>query len=96
MLEKVKLALRIVTDEFDTELSDLIDAAKADIRVAGISEDALNSPEAYPLVNRAIITYCRLFFGEPSDFERLKISYDEQKAQMKTNSEYNGRSECCG
>ena len=35
MLEKVKLALRITTPAFDSELSDLILAALADLGIAG-------------------------------------------------------------
>ena len=31
MLTKVKLALRVTTDAFDSELNDLIDAAKLDL-----------------------------------------------------------------
>ena len=36
MLEKVKLALRIVTAAFDSEINDLIDAALADLGLAGV------------------------------------------------------------
>lgn len=78
ILAAVKLALRITTDAFDEELSDLIMAALMDLKLAGIhNEDVVD-----PLVKRAVITYCRLHFGEPDDYDRLKKSYDEQKAQM--------------
>ena len=78
ILDAVKMALRIVTDAFDTELNDLIVAALYDMTLAGIS----NQDTSDPLVRRAIITYCRLNFGQPDDYDRLKRSYDEQKAQM--------------
>jgi len=83
MVEAVKLALRISTDAFDREISDLIAAALADLAAAGIrvpeSADALD-----PLTSRAVITYCRVHFGSPYEYEwtRLKSSYDEQKAQL--------------
>ena len=52
LLTKVKLALRIVTNAFDTELTSLILAAKLDLGIAGVvlptSLDAL--------CERAIIT----------------------------------------
>ena len=84
MLEKVKLALRIVTDAYDNELESLVEAAKLDLGVAGVE-----LPEALDaLCERAIITYCRLHFGSPQDWDRLKKSYDEQKAQLSTNSWY--------
>ena len=78
MLEKVKLALRITTDAFDSELNDLIDAAQMDLGIAGV----VVPDEIDAIVSRAITTYCKLNFGEPDDYDRLKRSYDEQKAQL--------------
>ena len=83
MLEKVKPAMRITVDAYDSELQMLIDAALLDMQIAGIrteSEDAL--------ITRAVITYCRMNFGSPEDYDKLKKSYDEQKAQMWMNSNY--------
>ena len=34
------------------------------------------------LVNKAILTYVRMSFGAPANYDKLKASYDEQKAQM--------------
>ena len=78
MLEKVKLALRITTNAFDSELTDLIAAAQLDLGIAGVVVPA----EIDAIVSRAIITYCKIHFGEPDDYDRLKTSYDEQKAQL--------------
>lgn len=78
ILDKAKLALRISTDAFDEEISDLIDAAKLDLSLGGVN----NLEDVDPLVGRAVITYVRLHFGQPDDYDRLKRSYDEQKAQM--------------
>lgn len=78
MLEKVKLALRITTTAFDSELNDLIDSAKLDLGIAGV----VIPSEIDAIVTRAIITYCKIHFGEPDDYDRLKASYDEQKAQL--------------
>ena len=79
MLNKVKLALRVTTDAFDTEITDLILAACADLGIVGVT--ALSTTDD-ALLTRAIITYCRVHFGEPEDYDRLKKSYDEQKAQL--------------
>ena len=78
MLEKVKLALRISTDAFDSELIGLIAAAKLDLGIAGVTVPATLDE----IVELAIITYCKVHFGEPDDYDRLKASYDEQKAQL--------------
>ena len=78
MLELVKLALRITTDAFDNELNMLIAAAQTDLGIAGVA-----LPENLdPICQRAVVTYCKLHFGEPDDYDRLKASYDEQKAQL--------------
>ena len=78
MLEKVKIALRVTTTAFDSEISDLIAAALADLKIAGVTTLA----ETDPLIIRAVTTYCRVSFGQPDDYERLKASYDEQKSQL--------------
>lgn len=84
MLEKVKLALRIVTDKYDSEINDLIEAAKLDLGIAGVEvPDTLDA-----LVTKAIITYCKMSFGLPEDYDRLKNSYDEQKAQLSNATGY--------
>ena len=78
MLEKVKLALRITTNAFDTELNGLIAAAMIDLGIAGVT-----LPETLDdICNLAVITYCKCNFGQPDEYDRLKKSYDEQKAQL--------------
>ena len=80
MLTQAKLALRITTTVFDQEVSDLLDASLLDMGVAGVVVPA----EANKLVQQAAITYVRMNFGQPDDYDRLKKSYDEQKAQLAT------------
>jgi len=82
MLALVKLALRITTDAFDVELNMLIAAALADLGLTDISEDVLDADTNIALIQRAVITYVRCNFGDPDDYDRLKTSYDEQKAQL--------------
>lgn len=84
MLDKIKLALRITTAAFDTEIEDLISAALADLGLAGIAK----LDETDPLILRAVTTYCRANFGSPDDYDRLKAAYDEQKAQLQVATGY--------
>lgn len=84
MLEKVKLALRLKTAAFDAEIQDLIDAALADLKLAGI----IKEDQEDPLIIRAVVTYCRANFGSPDDYQLLKASYDEQKGRMQTATGY--------
>ena len=83
-LDKVKMALRISTNAFDTELTDLIKAAQVDLGIAGVSLPT-NLDE---ICTTAIITYCKFNFGLSEDADRLKRSYDEQKAQLVTATGY--------
>ena len=84
MLEKVKLALRLKTAAFAAEIQDLIDAALADLKLAGITKE----DQEDPLIIRAVVTYCRANFGSPDDYQQLKAAYDEQKGQMQTATGY--------
>lgn len=78
MLDLVKMALRITTDAYDSQLNMLISAALADLKIAtGQTEDIDDD-----LVKQAVITYCMVNFGIVDDADRLKKSYDEQKAQL--------------
>lgn len=81
---KAKLALRITKNAFDSQIEDLLDAAAVDLNIAGVE-----IPEAYgPIVETAKITYVALHFGEPDNYDKLKASYDEQKAQLATATGY--------
>lgn len=86
MLEKVKNALRITSDDeaLNDELTDLIEAAKADLGIAGVIV-----PSRFDaLILKSVITYCKMSFGLPEDYDRLKRSYDEQKAQLSNATGY--------
>lgn len=88
MLARVKLALRITTNAFDNEINGLISAALMDLGLVGIEDDLLVTGTTDELIITAVITYVKLHFGEPSDPDRLKKSYDEQKAQLITATGY--------
>ena len=83
-LDKVKMGLRISTTAYDEELTDLITAAQLDLGIAGVEAPSTLDE----IVTRAIITYCKMSFGLPEDYDRLKRSYDEQKAQLVTATGY--------
>lgn len=86
LIDDVKMALRVTTNAYDSELTDLIESAKKDLGIAGVI-----IPEGSDsVVNTAIKIYCKMNFGtpNPATWEILKKSYDEQKAQMSTSSDY--------
>ena len=85
LLATVKQAMRISTTAYDDGITQLINAAIKDIGVVGVTFESTTTDN---LLIQAVITYCRLNFGTPSDYDRLKASYDEQKAQMSMASGY--------
>ena len=87
MLDKVKLALLISSEDFDTELSDLIGAAVLDLGLAGVDDSTVVSTNPTDqLIIRAICSYCGYHFelehGALNRADAFKRSYDEQKAQL--------------
>ena len=84
LIAKAKMAARITTTAFDTQVGDLLDAALLDMGVAGV--DVPSTLDV--LVEQAAITYFLLHFGQPDEYDRLKRSYDEQKAQLSTCTGY--------
>lgn len=85
MLDVVKAALWLSTNAYDDELTRLIYAACGDLGIAGIDATAQTADGN---LTQAIVTYVRMNFGSPSDYDRLKRSYDEQKAQLQSASGY--------
>ena len=83
MLEKAKKALRLTTSAYDDELADLIQAALLDLGIAGVLTE-----EPDELVQRAVLTYVRMHFGKPDDYDRLKDSYDAQKGALQIATGY--------
>lgn len=90
LLDDVKTACRVTSTAFDTELNDLISSALLDLGIVDIQSSLLVSENPTPLIKQAVITYCKMNFGFQSNdfYERLKGSYDEQKAQLLMSSEY--------
>lgn len=78
LIAAAEKALRIVTTSFEDEIGSLLDAAMLDMGVAGVTVPT----EIDALVQQAAITYVKMNFGQPEEYDRLKRSYDEQKAQL--------------
>lgn len=84
LVAQAKLAARITTDAFDRQVDLLLDSAMLDLGVAGVEV-----PEDLDaIIKQAAITYFLMHFGSPEEYDRLKRSYDEQKAQLATCTGY--------
>ena len=78
LTEKCRKALRVVTTAYDDEIDFYIDSAKLDLAVAGV----VVGNESDPLYEKAIMTYARMNFGAPANYDDLEKSYKEQKATL--------------
>lgn len=83
LLEKCKTSMRITTDAYDDEITEYINAALLDLGIAGVAYEEIDS-----LVTKAVMTYVRFSFGAPGNYDKLKASYDEQKAQLMNATSY--------
>jgi len=92
MLDRVKLALLISEDDYDTELSNDIVAAAKDLGIAGVEGLTVSTDTNDAIVIQAIITYCgyqfELMHGSLDRSAAFKKSYDEQKAQLGMSTGY--------
>lgn len=78
LIDAAKTAARIKSNAFNKQVHGLLEAAMLDLGVAGVEVPAAVDP----LVTQAAITYFLMNFGSPDEYDRLKKSYDEQKAQL--------------
>lgn len=87
MLDKVKLALRISNTAYDTDILDLIEEAKADMKLVGILESKIVDTDA--LIIRTVKTYCKANFGwNNPDAARLQESYEAIRNHLSMSIEY--------
>lgn len=91
MFDEIKAALRISasTNAFDTEVCDLIDAARQDLILSGVTSIKAND-DTDALIKRAVSIYVKANFGWANpDAERLQNSYDLLKTHLSMSVEYN-------
>lgn len=84
LIEAAKLAGRITTNAYDSQIENLLETALLDLGVAGV----VIPEEMDGLVRQAAITFFLMRFGDPDNYDKLKASYDEQKAQLVTCTGY--------
>lgn len=94
MLREAKTALRITVDAFDDEIMRLLKAGARDLEIAGVRVPGRiawtessgtvtdQSTVTDPLIQRAVLTYAAMRFGNPPNYDRLKEAYETQKVQL--------------
>ena len=86
MLEKIKSSLRVKSNSLNSEIQDLIDSAKLDLKISGVTK----IDEEDPLIIQAIKIYCKANFGLDNKYsEKYQKSYDMLKQHLSLCGEYN-------
>ncbi|MDO4437538.1 MAG: head-tail connector protein [Coriobacteriaceae bacterium] len=92
MLDACRDALRIPADvtDYDDEIADLIDAARAAMRAGGVSVDK-SQDDSDGTVRLAIKVFCKANFGmDNPDADRYMHTFDELVTLMHGASDYGG------
>jgi hypothetical protein len=86
LLDDVKLSLRLTTSAYDTEVNDLISAAKNELELVGI---LISESTTDALIKRAINVYCKAHFGfDNSDHDRLIRAFEMLKNHLSLSGDY--------
>ena len=87
-LASVRHSVRLSSTVHDGELTDLINAARADLVLGGVLESKAED-ETDPLILRAIGTYVKAEFGlDNDDAEKYRASYKEQRNGLTLSDKY--------
>ena len=87
MLEKVRRALRYVDTSLDTEITDVIAAAKLDLKRVGVIVPLLDA-DIDAQMEIAIILYARWHFDFENDGARYKTMYFDKRADLALCEDY--------
>lgn len=86
----IRRYLRISHAQLDSEITDLIGAARADLLLGGIIPGKVND-ETDALIRRAIVIYVKAEFGlDNADSVKYHESYELLKRHLMLSSEYTG------
>lgn len=84
MIDIVKLILRITTNDFDAELTMLINSCKTDLSLAGVN----NIDIADDRIKNAICLYCKANFGYREDMAKFQKAYETLRDSIALSERY--------
>ena len=92
LLTKAKEVLRLSSNVTDTEVTDLIYSAIYDLRRVGIIVPDEVTPSYMgavdPLLERAILLYCKANYGYNDDSEKFRAAYEHLQIALSLSQEY--------
>lgn len=88
MLDDVKTALRLSGTDLDTEVTDLISAARQDLILSGVLT-SIATVDTNALVKRYIILYAKTHFGwDNSEADRFQSACDTLKRHLTLSEDF--------
>lgn len=85
-LEKIKLALRYRNDMFDTEISGLTEACKADLTRLGVKKELLNADD--PTIVHIVTCYVKWQLNFQGEGEKWGHLYRELRQDITLDRDY--------
>ncbi|WJE51116.1 head-tail connector protein [Bacillus cereus] len=88
ILDDIKRSLRVSHNALDSDISDLIEEARHDLMLSGVSSIKVKD-DTDPLIKRAIKTYCKVeFTADAKESERFQASYSMLKNHLTLAGDY--------
>ncbi len=85
LIDEVRKALRITGDDFDDEITEIIESAKKDLQISGVEK----IEEDDPLIKRSIILFAKSNFGMSNpESEKFYKQYERLKITMALSVDY--------
>lgn len=92
LLAKAKEVLRLSSNVTDTEVTDLIKSAIFDLRRVGVivpqEVEPTSTGDVDPLLERAILLYCKANYGYNKDSERFNKAYEHLQMALSLAQDY--------
>ena len=87
-LEVFRQSLRICSEDFDGEITDLILAARRDLVLGGVLPELAQNEED-PLIRRAVASYVKAEFGlDNEDADKYRAAYNRLKVSLALAADY--------
>jgi hypothetical protein len=85
LIDTVRKRLRITHNALDDDILDLINAAKTELMIVGITK----LEETDPLIIQAISTYCKAEFGlNNPEYEKFRAAFESLRNHLTLVGEY--------
>lgn len=93
IVDKVRFALRVTGETFDSEIELFVKACLADLVQYGIDEDLCSVDTEDELIIAAVVAYCRWQYDFEEQGERYEKMYKNLYQVLSMRGDYNGSNE---